>query len=165
MELEKVSNSKLFLLASSQTPVFEENVSNWLTDFYENQKKFSFSNLLQAEILTDFKRLPTHTHIITERSPKTSIQVFSKMHVLLGNLNQQELEVLKYYEQKYLRQPTHLIYLQVTPETALKRIQQRGRESEKTMSLNYLRELEKAYSTWFSTTKKPVYVQNSPLKA
>ena len=44
------------------------------------------------------------------------------------------------------------IYLRCTPETAFKRIQKRGRDEEKNITLEYLNKLHKYHESWLNNT-------------
>lgn len=113
--------------------------------------------MLQVEILTTYKKKLGHGVFVSERSSKASIDVFSKALVALGYLTEENLQALQVYEQ-FLPQPDFIIYVRVSPKEALKRIQERGRESEATITLDYLQEIEKHYLNWINNTSTPVLV-------
>jgi deoxyadenosine/deoxycytidine kinase len=48
----------------------------------------------------------------------------------------------------FLRKPDLILYLKASPETLMERIARRGRESEKSITLDYLSRLGRAYDDW-----------------
>ena len=48
----------------------------------------------------------------------------------------------------FLRRPDLILYLKASPETLMERIARRGRESEKSITLEYLSRLGRAYDEW-----------------
>lgn len=72
--------------------------------------------------------------------------VFAAMHVNNKNITNEEFKVYcscinQYGPYKF----DYVIYLDIDPETSMKRIKQRGRGAEKSYTLKYLQELEAAY--------------------
>ena len=141
---------------NSQVAVFQEPFEEWLALelFYQDQKTYAFA--LQMEILTSYKSIPQQGRFLTERSPKASVEVFSRMQLEKNHITVENLRALKTYEERFLPQPDAIIYIDVSPQKAFERIQQRGRPAENTISLNYLMQLEFYYSTWLDNTTIPV---------
>jgi deoxyadenosine/deoxycytidine kinase len=54
----------------------------------------------------------------------------------------------------FLRPPDLIVYLKAKPETLMARIAQRGRESEKTIGIDYIRRLNDAYDDWMARAAK-----------
>jgi deoxyadenosine/deoxycytidine kinase len=50
----------------------------------------------------------------------------------------------------FLRPPDLIVYLRARPETLMDRIARRGRDSEKTIGIDYLRRLNDAYDDWMA---------------
>jgi deoxyadenosine/deoxycytidine kinase len=50
----------------------------------------------------------------------------------------------------FLRPPDLIVYLKARPETLMGRIAKRGRESEKTIGIDYIRRLNTAYDEWMA---------------
>lgn len=150
-----------FLGKRLDIPVFPEPVSEWYTLplFYTNQQRYAF--LLQTEILHSLKQLPKKGYFISERSPKASTKVFSKLQFKADNLTVEQYEILNEYENSFLSQPDVILFLNITPEKALERIQKRKRLGEENISLSYLTELHFCYLQWFKETKTPCYFINA----
>ncbi|HKA23422.1 MAG TPA: deoxynucleoside kinase [Candidatus Eisenbacteria bacterium] len=51
----------------------------------------------------------------------------------------------------FLRKPDLILYLKASPETLMDRIARRGRESEKSITLEYLSRLGRAYDEWMES--------------
>lgn len=56
-----------------------------------------------------------------------------------------------------------IIYLDILPETAYKRIQTRNRSGEETVSLKFLQDLSLQYEKWLTTITIPVFRFNANL--
>jgi deoxyadenosine/deoxycytidine kinase len=72
--------------------------------------------------------------------------VFAALHCEEGNITMEEWQV--YLESLKKNSPYHIdhvVYLDLDPKKALKRISQRGRNAEKSYSLEYLQKLDRAY--------------------
>ena len=50
----------------------------------------------------------------------------------------------------FLRPPDLIVYLKARPETLMERIARRGRDSEKTIGIDYIRRLNAAYDDWMA---------------
>jgi len=76
-------------------------------------------------------------------------RVFAKLHLQAGNIAELDW---KTYEFCYnimacsIQMPTLFLYLDVQPETCMRRMHQRGRDCEVTVSVDYLRELREGYA-------------------
>lgn len=138
--------------------VYPENVNNWtyLNKFYRDPQTYAF--LLQEEILLDIKNKRTLAqNIITERCAQTSVEVFTKISMECGYINQKQLEKLRLIEQTIPR-PTAFIYLKLDVNQLLPRIQKRGRESEKSISVEYLKQVEEKQELFLAGRSEPVLV-------
>lgn len=72
--------------------------------------------------------------------------VFAALHCHAGNLSEKEFQ--SYVDDLKSVGPykiDYVIYLDLAPETALRRIALRGRKAEKSCGIDYLRELDRAY--------------------
>ena len=83
---------------------------------------------------------------ISERGAITTLNVFSKMLIADGvldeiefKLHEQMIEMFKY------KKPDMLIYLNIDPEIALRRNLKRMRNGESNIKIEYLRKLNQAY--------------------
>jgi len=138
---------------------FQEPVADkgYLELFYADPKRFAFS--FQIEMLRrrwDIHRLAmleckagTSQGVILDRGLPGD-RVFAKMHHEAGNIHSLEWQTYESLYSEFMSvphmQPTMLLYLDVTPETAMRRIKVRARPSEELITLDYLTTLRDAYA-------------------
>lgn len=158
-----ISNLKARLLSSTDTTFnfFEEPVNSWMNEgwlekYYSNISKFAssfqmriiLSHIQQKNEIEEINRGQESGNIvnISERSAITTLNVFSKMLIADGildeiefKLHEQMIEMFKY------KKPDILIYLNIDPEIALRRNLKRMRNGESNITIEYLRKLNKAY--------------------
>lgn len=125
----------------------EENP--FLSKFYEDPKRWAFA--MQAYMLQHrYKQqiVAAHSEVtcVLDRSLPGD-RVFAKLHHRYGNMHDLEW---KLYEEWYatmtaVRPPFLMVFLEVDPETAFARIQQRGRGIEAGIPIDYLRDLDNEY--------------------
>ena len=140
---------------------FEEPVESWMNEgwlekYYSNISKFAssfqiriiLSHIQQKNEIEEINRGQESKNIvnISERSAITTLNVFSKMLVADGvldeiefKLHEQMIEMFKY------KKPDMLIYLNIDPEIALRRNLKRMRNGESNIKIEYLRKLNQAY--------------------
>lgn len=137
---------------------FPEPVADkgYLELFYADPKRWAFA--MQIEMLRrrwDIHRLAmlecragTYAGTILDRGLPGD-RVFAWMHHQAGNLHSLEWQTYEALYSEFMSvphmQPTALIYLDVSPETALRRIRKRSRPSEERITLDYLTDLGEAY--------------------
>lgn len=137
------------------TPYYEVVESNpYLEDFYKDMKKWSFH--LQIFFLS--KRFIHHQEILN--NPASVVQdrsIYEDVDIFAKNLNQQGYMEDRDYENyrelfsimtQFLSPPDLIVYLQASVPTLLKRISLRGRDYEKTISEEYLAQLNVLYEKW-----------------
>ena len=158
-----ISNLKARLLSSTDTTYnfFEEPVDSWMNEgwlekYYSNISKFASSfqmRIILSHIQQKYEiekinveQKSTNIVNICERSAITTLNVFSKMLVKDGvlddiefKLHEQMIEMFKY------KKPDMLIYLNIDPEIALLRNLKRMRNGESNIQIEYLRKLNQAY--------------------
>jgi len=138
-------------------PVFEPNADNpYLEDFYKNMKKWAFQS--QLYFLTAKFRL----HRELEKYSGSVIQdrtIYEDAEIFALNLKRgrciSSRDFGTYWELyqticRDLRPPDVMIYLRCTVGALRKRIRQRGRESEVSVPVSYLRRLHRLYEDWIS---------------
>ncbi len=158
-----ISNLKTRLTSSADTTFnfFEEPVESWMNEgwlekYYSNISKFAssfqiriiLSHIKQKNEIEEINRGQEAKNIvnISERSAITTLNVFSKMLISDGvldeiefKLHEQMIEMFKY------KKPDMLIYLNIDPEIALRRNLKRMRNGESNIKIEYLRKLNQAY--------------------
>ncbi|MTI88751.1 MAG: deoxynucleoside kinase [Balneolaceae bacterium] len=135
---------------------FYESVDDnpYLADFYEDMRRWSFN--LQIYFLSSrFKHqkemLEDKVSLIQDRTIYEDVEIFAKnLHEmsLMSDRDFTNYEALFREMSHYLRPPDLLIYLRAQVPTLVRQIQQRGRDYENTIRIDYLERLNKLYEDW-----------------
>jgi deoxyadenosine kinase len=139
----------------------------YLPLFYEDMLKYGFT----MQIFLLGKRFEQHQGMIWGRH--SAIQdrtiwedvIFAKMLHEAGNMTDLDFNTYQTLFESmtnFLRRLDIIVYLDVSPETALKRIHLRGRECEKSIPLEYLKALKKGYEDWLTHMEKEMTVIRIP---
>ncbi len=127
--------------------------SNLLKLMYDSPKEHSFSFQSHA-ISTKVKQLKEADFVlnIIERSLASQRDIFIPLLFSSGYLTQLQKDILEHaisvYSKDSIHVPDLIVFLDVEPEVALKRIRERGREAERGVTLHYLKEIRHRYSDW-----------------
>jgi deoxyadenosine/deoxycytidine kinase len=140
---------------------YEKVIDNpYLSDFYDDMNRWSFH--LQIFFLSH--RFKSQKEIsdwpnscIQDRSIYEDVEIFAQTLYESGNMSQVDFE--NYRELfsimvTYLRKPDLIIYLETPVEQLVERILKRGRDYERTIDPNYLRQLNDAYDQWINRAEK-----------
>ena len=135
---------------------FYESVDDnpYLADFYEDMLRWSFN--LQIYFLSSrFRRqkdmLQKEISLIQDRTIYEDVEIFAKnLHQmsLMSDRDFNNYEALFHEMSYYLRPPDLLIYLRAQVPTLVRQIQQRGREYENSIRIDYLERLNNLYEDW-----------------
>ncbi|MEL6124148.1 MAG: deoxynucleoside kinase [Bacteroidota bacterium] len=134
---------------------YEEADNNpYLDDFYHDMKRWSFN--LQVYFLNSrYTQLLTLQHgdrvVIQDRTIYEDAYIFAPNLYEMGLMEQRDFN--NYFSLfksmvSQLRAPDLLIYLKASIPTLVSHIQERGRDYEGNMSLDYLRNLNDRYENW-----------------
>ncbi len=142
-------------------PHFEDVEDNpYINDFYEDMQRWSFN--LQIYFLNN--RFNTIMQI--RNSGKTVIQdrtIYEDAYIFAPNLHAMGLMSTRDFDNytrlfnslnTFIQAPDLLIYLRASIPTLVNHIQQRGREYEDSIRLDYLKRLNERYEAWISTYNK-----------
>ena len=133
--------------------VEREGLDKWgslLKKFYTDPCRWSFT--LQIAILMDmakqYKRLMRRTEpvVFVERTPISAL-VFVQNSFNSKHLSPEEYRVYADVHLDMKWHPSHLIFLEASPELCFQRVQQRQRDGEEKITLEYLQALHKLYGT------------------
>ena len=126
----------------------------YLSDFYEDMQRWSFN--LQIYFLNSrYKQI-----LDIQQGEKTVIQdrtIYEDAHIFAPNLHDMGLMSTRDFENyldlfrtmcSQINPPDLLIYLKASIPTLVDHIQQRGRDYEGSMSLDYLKRLNTRYEDW-----------------
>lgn len=143
------------------TPHFESVDDNpYLNDFYKDMQRWSFN--LQVYFLNSrFAQL-----IELKKKGKPIIQdrtIYEDSNIFAPNLNAMGLLTKRDFDnyillfdlmESFVSPPDLLIYLRASVPTLVSQIQERGRDYEEAIRLDYLSRLNERYEAWVSTYDK-----------
>jgi deoxyadenosine/deoxycytidine kinase len=135
---------------------FYESVDDnpYLADFYEDMRRWSFNlqiYFLSSRFRHQKEMLGEKISLIQDRTIYEDVEIFAKnLHEmnLMSDRDFANYEALFHEMSNYLRPPDLLIYLRAQVPTLVKQIQQRGRDYENTIRIDYLERLNKLYENW-----------------
>ena len=150
-------------------PVFHEPVADneYLEDFYGDMKRYGFP--MQVWLLN--KRFEQHQQIIWSKeggvADRTIYEdaIFAKTLLQSGNMDERDYET--YLElfgnmSAFMKAPSLIVYLDVTPEESYERIQKRARGCESGITLDYLQALHAGYQEFIAKISKSIPVMRVP---
>lgn len=135
---------------------FYEKVDDnpYLSDFYNDMRRWSFN--LQVYFLSSRFRHQRSIEraqysVVQDRSIYEDAEIFARNLYEMGLMSQRDFK--NYVElfsimTSYLRPPSLLIYLRASVPTLIGHIQERGREYESTIRIDYLERLQGHYEDW-----------------
>jgi deoxyadenosine/deoxycytidine kinase len=136
-------------------PYFERVINNpYLTDFYKNMDRWSFN--LQVYFLSqrfiDQKKISESTvPCVQDRSIYEDAEIFAYILHKQGHMSDRDYQNYRdlfSVMTEYLRKPDLVLYLKASTWTLITRIRKRGRDFEKSITVDYLHELNGAYDRW-----------------
>jgi len=132
----------------------------YLNDFYNEMQRWSF-NLQIYFLNARFSQI-----LDIRNSGKKVIQdrtIFEDAYIFAPNLHSMGLMTTRDFEnyfslftlvEQFVQPPDLLIYLKASVPTLVNQIQNRGREYEEAIRLDYLKRLNERYESWISTYDK-----------
>ena len=140
---------------------FEDVDQNpYLNDFYHDMQRWSF-NLQIYDLNSRFTQIQeikesTHT-VIQDRTIYEDAFIFAPNLHSMGLMTTRDFE--NYFSlfnlmDSFVSAPDLLIYLRASVPTLVSQIQQRGRDYEESIRLDYLKRLNERYEAWISTYDK-----------
>lgn len=135
----------------------------WLHDMYTDPKRWSFFfNLKVLLTLSSWKPREdpgsTEFTMITERSPLACRYVFSRVQHERNEMTDKELELLDEAHAALGWEPDVVVYLRDEPENCVERMKLRGRLSEETVSIEYVKSVHDKYESFFKQYAKKTIV-------
>lgn len=136
----------------------EDNDDNpYISDFYEDMQRWSFN--LQVYFLNvrynNIKKIRENSKpVIQDRTIYEDANIFAPNLHAMGLMSTRDFEnysSLFSSLNSMIQAPDLLIYLRGTIPTLVKQIQQRGRDYEDSIRLDYLKRLNERYEAWIST--------------
>jgi len=126
----------------------------YLSDFYEDMRRWSFNlqiYFLSARFRNQKEMMGIRKSFIQDRTIYEDVEIFARNLFEMGLMSERDYENYKalFHEMSdYLRPPDLLIYLRAKVPTLVHQIQQRGRDYESTIRIDYLERLNQLYETW-----------------
>lgn len=135
---------------------FYESVDNnpYLADFYDDMRRWSFNlqiYFLSSRFRHQKEMLEEGGSIIQDRTIYEDVEIFAKNLHQMGLMSDRDFENYEALFREmthYLQPPDLLIYLRAQVPTLVRQIQQRGRDYENTIRIEYLERLNKLYEDW-----------------
>ena len=137
---------------------FNEPVKDnpYLEDFYADMNRWGA--MMQIHLL--FRRFEQHQQIVWN-SKKGAVQdrtiyedtIFARMLHEAGFIDRRDYETYVGHfnvMKRFLVYPDVLIYLRVSPEVSMQRIQERGRDAEGGITLEYMEKLHQGYESFIT---------------
>jgi deoxyadenosine/deoxycytidine kinase len=132
----------------------------YLNDFYDDMQRWSFN--LQIYYLngrfTQIQEIKETAHtVIQDRTIYEDAFIFAPNLHSMGLMTTRDFE--NYFSlfnlmDGFISAPDLLIYLRASVPTLVSQIQQRGRDYEESIRLDYLKRLNERYEAWISTYDK-----------
>ena len=153
----KTSLTKQLSKSLKYKPYYEDVIANpYLDDFYNHMERWSFN--LQIYFLNSrFKQLVTidkvNENVIQDRT------IYEDAFIFAPNLNSMGLMTQRDYDNylslfdtmlNLVKPPDLLVYLQSSIPNLVNKIHKRGRDYEKTISIEYLSRLNERYEAWIT---------------
>ena len=139
----------------------EENP--YLDLFYSDMDKYGFAMqiyFMNYRFEQEQKNIWNKNNTVQDRSLWEDI-IFATMLNKSGKISDLDYST---YKQLYcnmvnfIKKPSKILYLDVTPEIALERIKLRNRDCEKNITIEYLRDLKETYEEWLEQIGKTTTV-------
>jgi deoxyadenosine/deoxycytidine kinase len=129
----------------------------WLDLFYQDMEKYSLG--FQMEVLMSHMKHKKHPNfgdnkLIIERSPLSCLHVFGLNLVESGNLSKEENNLCMRINMEFGWLPKKIIYIETDPKICFGRIQERNREGESSISLDYLQKIHVLYQKIYQNSKQ-----------
>ena len=138
-------------------PFYEAVEENpYLADFYQDMRAWSFHSQIffLSRRLRHLQQLLRRPHpVVQDRSVYEDAEIFARNLYEQGHMEERDYRSYReLYEviALFLPSPDLVVYLQASVPTLLQRIALRGRDFERTISLDYLSQLNRLYESWIS---------------
>lgn len=138
-------------------PNYESTEDNpYLVDFYGDMRRWSFAlqiYFLNSRLERVIRLRENKENVIQDRTIYEDTYIFTPSLVSIGMMEKRDYQnYLSLFEtmSKLVQPPDLLIYLKADVSTLVRNIQQRGRDYERSIRLDYLQELNERYDEWIA---------------
>ena len=162
----QIASSGLFDFIEEPTAVWREGfAANMLELFYSDTTRWAFTFQICAFVTRakTWDEVANHTEnqqVILERSIFCDRYVFAENCYRTGLFSEAEYQLYRgmwdFTVAQYCDEPDVILYLRTPAEVCLQRIQQRGREEEAGIPLDYLSQLEGLHDEWLLDNPKTI---------
>ncbi len=146
---------KMLSTEMSWEPFYEPVTENpYLADFYQNMSAWAFHSqvfFLTHRLRAHFKLMQHATSVVQDRSVYEDAEIFAENLYRQGNMIERDYKTYReLYETtaQFLPPPDLVIYLRASVPTLMNRITSRGRDYERTITPEYLQNLNDLYESW-----------------
>jgi deoxyadenosine/deoxycytidine kinase len=136
-------------------PFYEANAENpYLADFYADMQRWSFHSqvFFLGKRLEHHRQLLDHpTSVIQDRTVYEDAEIFARNLYEQGSMSERDYDAYcRLYQaiRAFVPPPDLIVYLQASVDMLLARIAQRGRDFERSISRDYLSQLNLFYQEW-----------------
>jgi deoxyadenosine/deoxycytidine kinase len=136
-------------------PFYEPvNENPYLSDFYHNMSAWAFHSqifFLTHRLRAHFNLAQHPNSVVQDRSVYEDSEIFARNLYRQGNITDRDYQTYReLYETavQFLPPPDLVIYLRASADTLITRINSRGRDYERKISVDYLQNLNDLYETW-----------------
>lgn len=126
----------------------------YLSDFYEDMRRWSFNlqiYFLSSRFRSQKNMIEAGESFIQDRTIYEDAEIFARNLYEMGLMSKRDYDnygALFYEMTSYLTPPNLLVYLKADVSTLVRQIEQRGRDYENTIRIDYLKRLNMLYEDW-----------------
>lgn len=161
----KTTLTRMLAMHYGWTPKFESVTHNpYLEDYYKDIERWSY-NLETYFLAQRFQDLldisKSEDVIIQDRTIMEGVYIFVANNKAMGNLSDRDFDTYMHLfslMMSMVRKPDLLIYLKSSVPHLVSQIQKRGRDYEKSISIEYLNNLNERYDNWIGNYDGEVLV-------
>lgn len=155
-----IASGKSTVVRDIDDDAHEEPVREWifLDKFYADKRAYAFP--FSLEVLASFASVTdvVGKTTITERSPLTNREVFTKMHANDGTISEDEFGLYKRVYDAIGWTPDAIVFIRTPARVCHERMIRRGRSCELDVDVEYLERIEKSYDTLLRFAHVPVAI-------
>ncbi len=128
----------------------------YLSDFYEDMRRWSFNlqiYFLSSRFRSQKQMVNANQSFIQDRTIYEDVEIFARNLYQMGLMSKRDYDNYSslFHEMvDFLTPPDLLIYLRADVPTLVRQIQQRGRDYESTIRIEYLERLNILYEDWIN---------------
>ena len=157
----KTALTKLLARHYGYRLIYESTETNpYINSFYEDMRRWSFNIQIyylhtRTRQLLDIRK--ENKNIIQDRTLYEDAYIFTPNLHAMGLMNTRDFDNYQHTFElvsSFLQPPDLLIYLRADVPTLIRNIQNRGREYENSIRLDYLTGLNKRYEDWIENYNK-----------